>query len=190
MGINPIRLIGNWDEGWAMDIHVISSTYTGTDIHGHDTYDTIRSELGELLYFFKYKMRYKNIYKIIDLISKFLDKWDKMDDIDVIIPVPSSRIRAYQPVNLIACNLASKYDIYFDEDVLKKVSPSESKNMDKESKEIKGTIIAMKKATRPHNILLVDDLYSTGSTLSECVRILRQDPMFKKIYVLTMTKTR
>lgn len=190
MDINPIKLIGNWDEGWALDNHVISSTYTGTDIYGHDTYNTNRSELGELLFYFKYRGKYESLDKIIDLIRPFLDKWDKMNDIDMIIPVPSSKIRIYQPATEIAFYIAEDYKINFCEDVLKKVSDFESKNMDKYNKSIEGKIIAMKKATRPHNILLVDDLYSTGSTLGECVRILKQDSMLKKIYVLTMTKTR
>jgi len=190
MSINPIKLIGNWDEGWALDNHIITSIYTGTDIYGHDTYNSNRSELGELLYYFKYRGKYDNLDKIIELINPFLNKWDKLDDVDIIIPVPSSKTRIYQPATEIAYYIADNYKINFGENVLNKVSDLESKNMDKSNKVLEGTIIATKKATRLHNILLVDDLYSTGSTLRECVRILRQDSMLKKIYVLTMTKTR
>lgn len=127
---------------------------------------------------------------ITPLLKPFLDKWDKMNDVDIIIPVPSSKVRIYQPATEIAYYIADDFKINFGEDVLKKFSTLESKNMDRYNKVLEGTIMAMKKATRPHNILLVDDLYSTGSTLSECTRILKQDPMLKKIYVLTMTKTR
>jgi len=54
---------------------------------------------------------------------------------------------------------------------------------------MKGNIIANIRATKPHTILLVDDLFDTGSTISECVSVLREDPKLKKIYVLAMTKT-
>ena len=54
---------------------------------------------------------------------------------------------------------------------------------------MKGSIKAAMKATKPHTILLVDDLFDTGSTMSECVSILKEDPKLKKIYVLAMTKT-
>lgn len=62
--------------------------------------------------------------------------------------------------------------------------------MSKDHKKLSGTILALKKANKKHNILLVDDLYSTGATLNECVKILREDQLLGKIYVLTMTKTK
>ncbi len=111
-------------------------------------------------------------------------------EVDIIIPVPSSKTRMYQPAIEIAHSIADNYGIGFDEDVLEKVSSLESKNMDKNNKALEGTIIASKKATRSHKVLLVDDLYSTGSTLTECVKALRKDRFLKKIYALVITKTR
>ena len=55
---------------------------------------------------------------------------------------------------------------------------------------MRGAIIAVKKVKKPHTVLLVVDLYSTGETLKECVRVLKQDKKIGRIYVLTMTKTR
>ena len=47
-----------------------------------------------------------------------------------------------------------------------------------------------KNAIRKHSILLIDDLYKTGLTLTHCVSALREDPLVDKIYVLAVTKTR
>ena len=55
---------------------------------------------------------------------------------------------------------------------------------------LNGTIYQNKHAKRRHSVLLVDDLYKTGATLTECVRVLRGDPLIDKIFVLTITKTK
>lgn len=189
MTINPIRLKGNWDEGWALDKHVLSSVYVGIDTYGRKQFDTTRTELGELLYNFKYKDRYENLDIIIDLIQPFLDKWGKMKNVDFIIPVPPTNYRRYQPANEIAESIANNYNILHGDDILIKTSNIASKDMDKYNKNLGGTIVANRKSIKDRNVLLVDDLYDTGSTLRECTNILRQDPKIKKIYVLTITKT-
>ena len=67
----------------------------------------------------------------------------------------------------------------------------ESKNLSSEDKQkIQGTIFKTAQATKEHNMLLVDDLYKSGATLTECVHVLRTDSKIKKIFVLTLTKTR
>lgn len=38
MSINPINLYGNWHEGFAMDAHVIKSTYIGENEYGHQEF--------------------------------------------------------------------------------------------------------------------------------------------------------
>ena len=43
---------------------------------------------------------------------------------------------------------------------------------------------------RDCNILLIDDIYHTGTTLNSCVKALREDFRIKNIYALTMTKTK
>jgi predicted amidophosphoribosyltransferase len=59
-----------------------------------------------------------------------------------------------------------------------------------QKRQIEGSIIQTVFAKDKHSMLLVDDLYDSGATLTECVNVLRQDKNIDKIYVLTMTKTK
>ncbi len=47
--IHPKRISGSWDEGYVLDLHTISSTLIGHNEFGHPEFDTVRSELGELV---------------------------------------------------------------------------------------------------------------------------------------------
>ena len=187
MSINPIRLRGNWDEGWALDMHVVSSEPNGTNAYGNSTFDTTRSPMGELTYQLKY-CNVNTIEEIAALAQIFLDKWEVLKDVDVIMPAPPSKVRHVQPVFGIAHSIAEKYDIPYRDDVLFKSSEVQSKDMKKKRKLLSGTITVTEEARQEQNILLIDDLYSTGATLRECVERLQQDYAAKNVYVITMTK--
>lgn len=45
--INPIKLIGSWIEGYALDYHVLSSEYLGVDAFGKDIFETKRTIMGD-----------------------------------------------------------------------------------------------------------------------------------------------
>jgi len=190
MGINPIKLVGVWDEGYALDRHTVSSNPIGEDVYGHMQFETRRSELGQLLYEFKYQGKFDNLQSIMGLTIPFLDQWSNLKSVDIIIPVPPSIQRPFQPAAEIARAIATYLGVSFTDQVLQKTSNHQAKNMDRDQKILSGSIIALKKAKRPFILLLIDDLYSTGETITECVKILRQDQNLKKIYILTMTKTR
>jgi competence protein ComFC len=53
--INPRRIRGSWADGYALDVHSTGSTFLGYDEFGHPVFDTMRTEVGELLYRLKYK---------------------------------------------------------------------------------------------------------------------------------------
>jgi len=190
MAINPMEIKGNWDKGYILDFHVLSSTPIGENIYGHMEFDTVRTELGELIYQLKYRGRYENVDKILELIKPFLDNYKELQNVDIVIPVPASKDRDFQPVTEIARVIAEYLGISFTDDVLVKNTSTQSKDMDKLNKNLSGSITAKLRATRIHNILIFDDLYSTGETINECVSVLKADPLLKKIYVLILTKTR
>jgi len=188
--INPIEIRGNWDKGFVLDRHVISSVPKGENVYGHMEFDTIRTELGELLYLFKNKNRYSCLNEIMNMIKPFLDSWKDLDDVDIVLPVPPSKPRNYQPAIEIAQAIADHLNISFSDGVLENINQEQTKNILKADRNMKGKIIANLRATRQHTILLVDDLFDTGSTMKECVSVLREDPKLLKILVLAMTKTK
>ena len=191
MKIKPIEIIGNWDKGYVLDRHVLLSVPKGENVYGHMEFETTRTELGELLFLFKNRNSYNCLDEIIKIIAPFLDAWEDLKDVDIVLPVPPTKQReSYQPANEIAQAISKHLNISFFDGVLENISREQMKNTSKANRDIKGKIIVKMKATKQHSILLVDDLFDTGSTMRECVSVLREDPKLKKIYVLAMTKTR
>jgi len=190
MSIKPIEIKGNWDKGFVLDMHVLKSTPKSENVYGYMEYDTVRTELGELVFQLKYRNMYNNIHKILDMIKPFLDDFAELKEVNVVLPVPPSKVRDYQPVEELARTIADYLGIACTGDVLENISIQQSKDMDKSTKCLKGSIVKKLDAKKPHTALLIDDLYCTGNTITECVSALRTDPLLNKIYVLIMTKTR
>ena len=108
--IHPIKLIGSWNSGFALDRHVLKSIYLGDDQWGHPIFDNERSYIGQLLYDLKYQQNIEKVDEIVSLIYSFLSKsWNILASIHCIIPIPPSNIyRAYQPVYKICSALGKK----------------------------------------------------------------------------------
>ncbi len=189
--MNPICLQqGLWDEGFSLDYHTVNSEYLGENEYGKPIFHTNRTELGELVYNLKYNSDRKALQNILNIISPFLNSWSVLNEVSYAIPVPPSiKSREFQPVEELTKCIAKYLNIEYG-NVLEKSGGGEAKNMDRKSKKLSNTIKANKYLSSKRNILLVDDIYQSGETLKECVKILRNDNNIHKIYVLTMTKTR
>lgn len=158
----------------------------------NNQYETTRSKLGEMVYQLKYNQNISVLDEMIHLIAPFLDWWNISSKVSAIIPVPPSNInRIFQPVFEI-CNKLSEYlAIPLYTEFLIKNNHIQSKNLDRINKiEISGSIKRRLRFQTEVNVLLIDDLFQTGSTLTECVKILKTDSHIRDIFVLTMTKTR
>lgn len=114
---------------------------------------------------------------------------------DTIIPVPISKQRrqkrGYNQSELIAREIAKRAKInYNNQSLLKTKNIIEQSKLNKEQrqKNIQGVYqIRNPKKIANKKILLIDDIYTTGSTANECSKILEQASP-KKIGVLTIAK--
>ncbi len=100
IAIHPKEIRGSWDRGYVLDVHTISSTMIGYNEFGHPEFDTLRSELGEMVYRLKYKGDKGVIAPIVEAIGEFVKNWGIHPD--AVVPVPPSKQRSFQPVLAIA----------------------------------------------------------------------------------------
>ena len=162
----------------------------------------------ELISIFKYEglIREKIIqYKfqdkayIYNTFAKIILKNEKICGLlkkyDIIIPVPIHKKRkvqrGYNQTQLIASKISKYVEIKLCDDVLikSKNTIAQSKlNKNKRKQNIKGAFkILNSEKIQGKNILLFDDIYTTGSTVNECSKILTRAGA-KRIGVLTIAK--
>jgi len=187
-----IKISGNWKKGLAFDVHTLDSTYLGVDEHGHNQWENTRSDMGELIY----KLKYRGDRSSIPTIVGMLDKIKGIESVDCIIPIPPTKPnRRVQPVLEIARALGQRRGVDVIEDALLKVpggpqlknvdDPDERRALLEKSLELSEDV-----DLRESDILLVDDLYRSGTTLSVATELLLTEGKVGSVRVLTMTKTR
>lgn len=184
------EISGSWTKGAAFDLHTVASTYLGVDEYGHDRFDNTRSEIGELVYQLKYRNDQSAVPKIIELLKKV----GGIETFDAIIPVPSSKPRAIQPVDAIAQALGQQRGVPVLTGYLTKNGNVELKGIadpaDRDQALADSIVVSGTTDISGKGVLLVDDLYRSGATLNACCRVLKRTAKVGNICVLTMTKTR
>jgi competence protein ComFC len=185
------KLEGNWRVGYATDLHTVASTYVGLNEYGHGNWDNVRSEMGELVYRLKNHGDLTTIPKIVDLLKSL----GGIEKFDAIIPVPSSnKDRPFQPVDEICKALGAQRGVPVLIGFLTRTAGEQIKNVSDPNERkalLAGSIrIAGTEDITGMDVLLVDDLYRSGATLSECCTVLREGAAIGSVSVLAMTKTR
>ena len=188
--IRPIRLRGGpWIEGYALHIHMLSSAFVGYDSNGHARFDSVRSPIGELLYRLKYQREQAAVEELAEAAERFLKRWKP--PIDAIVPVPPSLPRRMQPVTAVASALAERVRIPVWTTCLSKVKKTpqlkDIVEYDKRTEALKDAFVAGRGQTAGKSLLLFDDLYGSGATVSHIVEVLKDQGGAKAVYLLTLT---
>jgi competence protein ComFC len=190
--IDPMKLSGPWADGYVLERqHTLSSDFLGHDSSGNPQFDTKRSELGELVFRLKNRSDKSTLDSIAETAVQFITGWNPA--FDLIVPVPPSRKRTYQPVVEIATAIGTRLSKAVNAAAVKKIAETpELKNVfDYQERlkllqgvfEVDGNVVAGKR------ILLVDDLYRSGATATVVAQALLSLKA-AAVHMLAMTKTR
>lgn len=191
IAINIQKIHGDWKSGLALDFHTTSSTPIGYNAAGHMQYDTIRTEIAELLYQLKYKNNREAAKGIIEVAGNLVLK--NVDMFDLLVPVPPSTNRSYQPVMVLAEGIAALANIPLVDCISKTRPTTQLKSIserDKRRELLDGLYIVDSRLIKGKNVLLFDDLYRSGSTMNEVTKVLLRQGEATNVHVLTITKTR
>ena len=145
----------------------------------------------------KYKFQEESyLYKtFVNFLLKNENFFENIEKYDTIVPVPISRkrlkSRGYNQSELIAKEIAYNSNLILETGCLYKVKNivEQSKlNKEERLKNIQGVYeLVNKEKLYKKKILLVDDIFTTGSTVNECAKVLRNASP-RKIGVFTLAK--
>lgn len=156
------------------------------------TFDNVAKDI---VYKFKYG---KNKYMSDCIIPFLLDKVDEinLDEIDLIVPVPLSqerlRERGFNQAKILSDKLSKELNIKC-EDLLKRVKNTQTQTtltkLERKQNLINAFIVEDKQKIKNKNILVIDDIITTGATFDEVARILKLKGA-NKVFGLTFCHTK
>ena len=193
MNINPKEIHGNWRVGWALDSHTLASG------------PTTHSPLGELVYRVKPGRDRTQIRPIAEVAARFVKEKISIDGypihcyLEAIIPIPPSDTkRDFQPVIEIAEKIGEILNVPAPSDYLTKVKATRlMKSTDHGMKRqyLKEAFDIPSLHRNYRCVLLFDDIFDSGETLSAATRVLlTKGSIYNKkngkprVFVLTLTQ--
>ncbi len=136
----------------------------------------------EALYRFKYGGRRKYARFFADNMHRQLQETTFLHKVDLIVPVPVSKERfkqrGYNQAGEIGRHLAKLTKIAYDEEILvrsRDTKPQSEFSPKQRSENIKNAFKCKEELEPKYKvILIIDDIYTTGSTINECTKVLTQ----------------
>ena len=189
--LNPQEVRGNWRAGYALDFYSVpynEATRTGE-----------RTEIGALVEQVKYYDDRSQIQPIAEIAAKFIKEDFAVDNhpvlpyISAIIPMPPSQSRTFQPVPEIAETIGGLLNIAVPTNYLIKVRQTQRiqhlPSVESKQTEIQGAFNIQSQDLQGRFVLLFDDVYASGTTLTEATNVLFRRGRVSHVLVLTLTRT-
>ena len=146
-----------------------------------------------------HELKYNEMTQVADIFSSlaidYLEKVKPFDRIDYVISVPlhivRKRTRGYNQSEIIAKKIASHFNWSYVPSIIKKHKATLSQaNLSAKARltNVENAFsVDSKNRIEESNLLIIDDVFTTGSTVNEISRTLKRHHI-NKVYVLTMTR--
>ena len=194
MNVNVMQIKGNWDLGYVLDWHVESSEFLGHNQFGRAEFDTKRTEIGEAIFKLKYRHDLTKIEPLAD--TMVLNLKSAFQTVSFIVPMPPSKSRGTQPAVELARKVAEKMALPLLENILlKRGTTAQMKDIDTKEERINALMGCFHlndgiTNTGSWDVLIIDDLYSSGASLSAATQVLRSYQKVSKIFVAAFSRTK
>jgi len=191
MDVTVKRITGPWDDGYALDKHMLKSEVIGHNEHGHPIFDSTRTAAGEAVFQLKYRSDYTQALTLAQALNEHI--LHRLDKPRLIIPMPASNARTHQPVNLVADQLGQISGLPVFHEILQKapngVSLKNLNTRDEKMDALRGTMAIHNQITNQGhwNAIIVDDLFHSGASMETATATLRTYNKINKVFVVAMT---
>jgi predicted amidophosphoribosyltransferase len=169
-----IALNGDWDAGYA--------------IHAYNQPDGARTLLGEAIYRYQYRKQWYLVDSLARWAQAFIMATPEVKNVDLLVPVPSSRVLSdYDPSSLLVDWISQLTNIPRAIGILNRyglISEYSERGLDFARG---GMTVLSPDAIKDKNVLVIDGIYCSGSTLQAASKALRKAGC-KSITALVYTK--
>ncbi len=143
-----------------------------------------------------YRLKYGNRKEYARIFARDMarmhEKFIRQKKIDLVVPVPMNgakrRERGYDQAALLAKELAEQTGLAFSDRTLiriKRTRPQKELNDTERRKNLKNAFKIGQSVVKSKKVLLVDDIYTTGSTMDACAEVL-MNAGAKAVYGMTV----
>ena len=174
--LRPLTLKGNFDLGYAL------GKYS----------DKKRTKIGKLVYNFKYRKNKKAGEILVDVSSQFIK--ENYPDFELMVPVPpAAESQHYFSYRCFSKNLAERLQKPLENKLVQRIRFTPEQKNFRNLKDKRRNVRDGFKLTEPlkvknRSILLIDDIYDSGATVTEISHLLKS-ALARKVFVFTIAKT-
>lgn len=190
--LHPQGVRGPWKAGIILDWHTVASEVVGEDDFGQPIFETRRSEIGELLYQFKYRNNRGALTMLLRLCNDYLAS-HAAGRFEIVLPIPPSNA-ARIVTKCIAHGIAAGLGLRYSDTALTKTRNTRALKsvVDPQARRalLRDAFQVDKRQVAGRTVLLVDDVYRSGATLESAAEAVVGRGCPTAVYVLALTRTR